>query len=201
VRRLEELLERRAAFGVHLGLERIGALLERLDDPQRTFRSIHVVGTNGKSSTARFAAAVLGAHGLRAGAYLSPHVVDVSERVQLDGEPLDDERLSAAVERVEREAAVVDATFSQPLTQFEVLTAAAFLALADAGAEAVAVEAGLGGRYDATNVLAAPVVLLTNVGLDHVAQLGPTREAIAPRSWRSSTAARRSSQAWAGTRR
>ncbi|CAA9555504.1 MAG: Dihydrofolate synthase @ Folylpolyglutamate synthase [uncultured Thermoleophilia bacterium] len=179
MRRLEELLERRAAFGVHLGLERIGALLERLGDPQRTFRSIHVVGTNGKSSTARFAAAALGAHGLRAGAYLSPHVTDVAERVQLAGAPLDAVRLSAAVERVEREATVVDTTSAQPLTQFEVLTAAAFLALADAGAEAVAVEAGLGGRFDATNVIAAPVVLLTNVGLEHVEQLGPTRDAIA----------------------
>ena len=179
MRRLEELLEARAAFGMHLGLERMHLLLDALENPQRRFRSVHVVGTNGKSSTARFCAAILGAHGLRAGAYLSPHVLDPAERVQLDGVPMSADTLSDAVELVERAAADVDARSSQPLTQFEVLTAAAFVALAAAGAEVVALEAGLGGRFDATNVVDADVVLLTNVALDHMAQLGDTREAIA----------------------
>jgi dihydrofolate synthase / folylpolyglutamate synthase len=176
---LEDLLATRAAFGMRLGLERMRMLLERLGDPQRRFRSLHVVGTNGKTSTTLFSAAILQAHGLRAGAYISPHVHGFAERVQVDGTPMGEAALTAAVERVEAAAAAVDAVADEPLTQFEVLTAAAFTALAAAHVDVVAVEAGLGGRYDATNVLDAPVVALTNVGLDHVEQLGDTREAIA----------------------
>jgi dihydrofolate synthase/folylpolyglutamate synthase len=176
---LEDLLASREAFGVRLGLERMKALLAALEHPERRFRAIHVVGTNGKTSTARFCAAIVGAHDVRAGAYLSPHVHGFAERVQVDGEPLPADVLAAAVERVEEAAIDVERAAAEPLTQFEALTAAAFLALADAGVEVAAVEAGLGGRYDATNVLAAPVVLCTSIGLDHTAQLGPTRESIA----------------------
>jgi dihydrofolate synthase/folylpolyglutamate synthase len=176
---LEDLLATRAAFGMRLGLDRMRLLLAALGDPQHAFRAIHVVGTNGKTSTTLFAAAILEAHGLVAGAYISPHVHGFRERVQVGGAPLGEEVLAAAVARVEEAAAGVDATADEPLTQFEVLTAAAFVALASVGAEVVVVEAGLGGRYDATNVLDAPVVALTNVGIDHVEQLGGTREAIA----------------------
>jgi dihydrofolate synthase / folylpolyglutamate synthase len=164
---------------MRLGLERMRLLLGRLGDPQRRFRALHVVGTNGKTSTTLFAAAILQAHELRAGAYISPHVHGFAERVQVGGAPLLEAALTAAVERVEAAAAAVDAAADEPLTQFEVLTAAAFTALQAAAVDVVAVEAGLGGRYDATNVLDAPVVALTNVGLDHVEQLGGTREAIA----------------------
>ena len=176
---LEDLLATRAAFGMRLGLERMRALLAALGEPQRAFRALHVVGTNGKTSTTLFAAAILEAHGLHAGAYVSPHVHGFRERVQAGGAPLGEAALTAAVERVEAAAAVVEAAADEPLTQFEVLTAAAFTALQAAGVDVVAVEAGLGGRYDATNVLDAPVVALTNVGLDHVEQLGGTRAAIA----------------------
>jgi dihydrofolate synthase/folylpolyglutamate synthase len=176
---LEDLLATRAAFGMRLGLDRMRLLLAALGEPQRSFRAIHVVGTNGKTSTTLFAAAILEAHGLVAGAYISPHVHGFRERVQVGGAPLAEDVLAAAVARVEEAAAGVDAAADEPLTQFEVLTAAAFVALASVGAEAVVVEAGLGGRYDATNVLDAPVVALTNIGLDHVEQLGGTRESIA----------------------
>lgn len=176
---LEDLLAARAAFGMRLGLDRMRQLLTALGEPQRRFRAIHVVGTNGKTSTTLFLAAMLEAQGLVAGAYISPHVHGFGERVQLGGRPIGEDVLADAVRRVEVAARAVDEAADEPLTQFEVLTAAAFVALASAGAEAVAVEAGLGGRYDATNVLDAPVVALTNVGLDHVAQLGGTREAIA----------------------
>jgi dihydrofolate synthase/folylpolyglutamate synthase len=176
---LEDLLATRAAFGMRLGLDRMRLLLAALGEPQRSFRAIHVVGTNGKTSTTLFAAAILQAHGLVAGAYISPHVHGFRERVQVAGAPLDEAVLATAVARVEEAAAAVDATADEPLTQFEVLTAAAFVALAAVRAEIVVVEAGLGGRYDATNVLAAPVVALTNVGLDHTEQLGGTRAAIA----------------------
>ncbi len=167
-------------FGIRLGLERMRALLAELGDPQRGRRAIHVVGTNGKSSTVRFCAAMLAAQGLAVGAYLSPHVHDARRSAcRRAGAGDDDEALAAAVERVDAAAAVVEAALGEPVTQFEALTAAAFCVLAERGADAWVVEAGLGGRYDATNVLAAEVVALTGVALDHVAQLGPTRRAIA----------------------
>ncbi len=152
------------------GLDRMHALLAALDDPQRTFRAVHVVGTNGKSTATRTIEAHLLADGLRTGAYLSPHVRGWSERIRIDGDEADFER---AVARVQTAAVEVGAT------QFEVLTAAAFAAFAEAGVEAAAVEAGLGGRLDATNVLDAEVVLLTNVSLEHTEVLGDTEEQIA----------------------
>jgi dihydrofolate synthase/folylpolyglutamate synthase len=179
VTQLDDLLESRGMFGMRLGLERMRLLLKRVGSPERTFRTIHVIGTNGKTSTTLGAAAVLAAHGIKAGAYISPHVHGFAERIQADGEPLTEAAVSEAVAMVEDEARRLDADTGDPVTQFEVLTAAAFLAEARRGTEVLVVEAGLGGRYDATNVIAAPVVALTNVALDHVAQLGPTREAIA----------------------
>ncbi len=166
-----------AVFGMRPGLERVAALLARLDHPERTFRAIHVVGTNGKSSTTRYAAAILRASGLRAAAYLSPHITGFNERVLVDGRPIAPERLGAAVEQVRAECGRLPAALGD-VTQFEVLTVAALAALRDAGVEAAAIEAGLGGRLDATNVLAAPVVVLTTIGLEHTAVLGDTRELI-----------------------
>jgi dihydrofolate synthase/folylpolyglutamate synthase len=138
-------------------------LVERLGNPQRAFRSIHVVGTKGKSTAARRLAATIGGR-----AYTSPHVAGWHERLQTD-----EAGVERALARVRADAVAVAAT------QFETLTAAAFLDFAESGVEAAAIEAGLGGRHDATNVIDAPVVLLTNVGLEHTDVLGPTREAIA----------------------
>jgi dihydrofolate synthase/folylpolyglutamate synthase len=152
------------------GLGRMLALLAELGEPQRAYPSIHVVGTNGKSTATRRAAAFLRREGLRVGAYTSPHVSGWSERIQIDGEDADFE---AAVGRVREAAGRVGAT------QFEALTAAALAEFAAAGVDVGVVEAGLGGRLDATYVLDAPVVALTNVSLDHVEVLGDTREAIA----------------------
>ena len=182
--RAGEILQTRSMFGMELGTERSRALLAQLGDPQRAFRAIHVVGTNGKSSTTRFACAALAASGVRAGAYLSPHISGWHERVLLAEvgglpAPIGADAFLAAVEQAEEAAQAVDAERGGSCTQFEVLTAAAFLALRDAGVEAAVVEAGLGGRLDATNVLDAPVVALTGVALDHTEHLGPTREAIA----------------------
>src|SRR5215210_556445 len=139
------------------------ALLSALGDPQKRFRSVHVVGTNGKSTATRAIEELLAAEGLPVGAYLSPHVRAWSERIRIDGAEADFERALAAVR---------DAATELGATQFEVLTAAALAAFAEAGVDAAVVEAGLGGRHDATNVLDAPVVLLTNVALDHVDVLG-----------------------------
>lgn len=166
-----------AAFGMRPGLERVEELLARLAHPERSFRAIHVVGTNGKSSTTRYAAAVLAAMGLRAGAYLSPHIADFNERVLVDGVPVAPAAFGVAVERVRGESRGLPVELG-PVTQFEVLTVAAFVALRAAGVEAAAIEAGLGGRLDATNVLAAPVVVLTTIGLEHTEVLGDTRELI-----------------------
>lgn len=163
-------LESLSPWPEEFGLGRMHALLNELGEPQRAFSAIHVVGTNGKSTATRRAAAFLGREGVLAGAYTSPHVAGWSERVQVDGQDAD---LEQALERIRPAAERIGAT------QFEVLTAAALAEFAEAQVEVAVVEAGLGGRLDATNVLAAPVVALTNVALDHTDVLGETREAIA----------------------
>jgi dihydrofolate synthase/folylpolyglutamate synthase len=150
------------------GLGRIHALLERLGNPETRYPAIHVVGTNGKSTTARMIEALIADAGLRVGTYLSPHVRDWSERIRVNGDDADFER---AIARIRPHAG--DAT------QFEILTAAALTEFAHAEVDIAVVEAGLGGRLDATNVLRTRVVVLTNVALDHMDVLGETREQIA----------------------
>jgi dihydrofolate synthase / folylpolyglutamate synthase len=163
-------LESLTPWPEEFGLGRIRELLARLGAPQRAFPAIHVVGTNGKTTTARMLEALLEAEGLLVGTYTSPHIVSWAERIRVGGGDAD---LEAALGRVRPDAEALGAT------QFEVLTAAAFAEFAAAGAKVAVVEAGLGGRHDATNVLDAPVVVLTNVALEHTDVLGPTREAIA----------------------
>jgi dihydrofolate synthase/folylpolyglutamate synthase len=143
-------------------------LLASLGDPQLAYPAIHVVGTNGKTSTTLMTAALLRDSGLRTGAYVSPHVRGWAERVQIDGADAD---ISSALARVRGHA--------EGATQFEVITAAALAEFAEGRVGVAVVEAGLGGRLDATNVLAAKVVVLTNVALDHTDVLGATREEIA----------------------
>ena len=149
--------------------------------PQHRFASIHVVGTNGKSSVTRMAAALLDAHGLRAGAYLSPHARRWSERVLVGGEEIAGDAFAAAVERAAQAAAAVERGLEEGevVTQFELATAAAFVALADARVDVAVVEAGLGGRLDATNTIPSKLTALTSVGLDHTQWLGETEEEIA----------------------
>ena len=152
------------------GLERMRALLAELGDPQDAYPAIHVVGTNGKSTATVTIEQLLLSEGLAVGSTISPHVATWSERVRVNGAEADFE---AAVARVREPAEQLGAT------QFEIVTAAALTAFADATVDAAVVEAGLGGRYDATNVLRTRVVLLTNVGLEHTDVLGDTLEAIA----------------------
>jgi dihydrofolate synthase/folylpolyglutamate synthase len=152
------------------GLERMQQLLAELGDPQLSYPAVHVVGTNGKSTATVTIEQLLLSEGNSVGSTLSPHVVGWSERIRVDGAEADFE---AAVERVRGAAERVEAT------QFEVVTAAAFAEFAAAGVDVAVVEAGLGGRHDATNVLRTRVVLLTNVGLEHTDVLGDTLEAIA----------------------
>jgi dihydrofolate synthase / folylpolyglutamate synthase len=150
------------------GLDRMRALLAELGDPQRAYPSIHVVGSVGKGTAVRTIEEFLRREGLRVGAYLSPHVSGWSERIRVDGSEVDFE---AVIRRVRPEA--------EGATQFEVLTAAALAEFAASSVDVAVVEAGLGGRFDATNVVDAPVVLLTSVSLEHTEVLGDTPEQIA----------------------
>jgi dihydrofolate synthase/folylpolyglutamate synthase len=163
-------------FGMRFGLDRMHRLMTAMGSPQRRFASIHVVGTNGKSSTVRMTAAILERHGVLTGAYLSPHLASFAERVRVAERDLDEAAFAAAVERAAHAAELVDRTLAEGdrVTQFEALTAAAYGELAARGVEVAVVEAGLGGRYDATNVIPSRVQVLTNVGLEHTRWLGPT---------------------------
>jgi dihydrofolate synthase/folylpolyglutamate synthase len=159
-------LESLSPWPEEFGLDRMRALLRELGDPQERFRAVHVVGTNGKTTTTMMTEAILRAEGLRAGATISPHVRSWRERITIGD-------FEEAIARVRPAAERLGAT------QFEVVIAAALAEFADAGVDVAVVEAGLGGRLDATNVLDAPVVVLTNVALEHTEVLGSTREAIA----------------------
>ncbi len=149
--------------------------------PQHRFASIHVVGTNGKSSVTRMTAALLEAHGLAAGACVSPHAERWSQRVLIHGEEIGGAEFAAAVERAAQAAENVNRALEdgEEVTQFELATGAAFAALATARVEVAAIEAGLGGRLDATNTIPSRVTVLTSVGLDHTEWLGETEAEIA----------------------
>ena len=175
-RQAEEYLLGLELFGMRFGLDRMHKLMTVLGMPQRRFASIHVVGTNGKSSTARFIAAVLERHGLRTGSYTSPHLGSFRERIEVGERPIGEADFAAAVARAAHAAQLVNRTGAgdDQVTQFEALTAAAYHELARSGIEVAVIEAGLGGRYDATNVIPSKVQVLTNVGLEHTRWLGPT---------------------------
>lgn len=175
-RQAEEYLLGLELFGMRFGLDRMHRLMTVLGLPQRRFASIHVVGTNGKSSTVRFIAAILEREGLRTGSYTSPHLRSFRERIEVGGEPIGEAAFAAAVERAAHAAELVNRTQDPDdgVTQFEALTAAAYHELARRGVEVAVIEAGLGGRYDATNVIPSRVQVLTNVGLEHTRWLGPT---------------------------
>ncbi len=168
-------------FGMRFGLDRMRRLMTTLGHPERAFESVHVVGTNGKSSTTRMIAAILARHGLRTGAYLSPHLLGFNERVRVDDHDITPQQFADAIARVLRAAERVNRSSAEddPVTQFELLTAAAYSELAAQAVEVAVIEAGLGGRYDATNVIPSKVQVLTSVSLEHTRWLGPTVTAIA----------------------
>lgn len=159
-------------------LARIAALTDLLGDPQHSYPVIHVTGTNGKSSTARMIESLLRGFGLRTGLFTSPHLVDPRERICFDGEPISAERLLATWDEIEPYVGVVDANSVRdggvPLSYFEVLTALAFAAFADAPIDVAVVEVGLGGGWDSTNVADGAVCVITPIGLDHRDYLGDT---------------------------
>ena len=177
----ERYILERELFGMRFGLDRMRRLMTALEHPERRFDSIHVVGTNGKSSTVRMIAAILERHGLRTGAYLSPHLVWFSERIRIQDRDLGPAEFAAAIQRAARAAELVDRSLGgeERVTQFELLTAAAYHEFARRDVEVGVIEAGLGGRYDATNVIPSKVQVLTSVGLEHTRWLGPTIRDIA----------------------
>jgi dihydrofolate synthase/folylpolyglutamate synthase len=168
-------------IGWRLGLERMHRLTSLLGMPQHRFASIHVVGTNGKSSVAQMIAALLEAHERSTGACLSPHLLRWSERVRIRGAEIAPQDFAAAVQRTAEAAEAANRSLEEgdAVTEFEVATAAAFVALAAAGVDVGVIEAGLGGRLDATNVIPSQVTVLTSVGLDHTEWLGESETEIA----------------------
>jgi len=155
-----------------LGLGNISALMERLDHPERRFRSVLIAGTNGKGSTTTMLASILQHEGVRTGRYISPHVFNVAERIAVDGEFASIDELETAAARITPLRDVIEYSY------FEALTAIAFLIFAARGVEVAALEVGLGGRFDATNIVEPVASIITSISLDHRRILGETEEAI-----------------------
>ena len=178
-----EILDRAPEHDLVPSLDRSRAVCDLLGDPQRSFRAVHLTGTNGKSSTTRMVERLLREHGLRTGRFTSPHLAEMRERVAVDGEPLAPERFVAAHRDVSPFVDLVDAASAERgeprLTFFEVLVALAYAAFADAPVEVAAVEVGMGGSWDATNVVDGEVAVLTPVALDHQRFLGASVAEIA----------------------
>ena len=160
-------------------LDRMRLLTDLMGHPQRSFPSIHLTGTNGKTSTARMVDALVRGFGLRPGRYTSPHLDTVTERICIDGDPLPDERFTEVFDEVMPYVELVDSRSPVPMTFFEVLTAMAFAAFADAPVDVGVLEVGLGGLWDATNLVDAATCIVLPVGLDHVPLLGTTLAEIA----------------------
>jgi dihydrofolate synthase/folylpolyglutamate synthase len=164
-------------------LEPTARLAELLGDPQKSYRVIHITGTNGKTSTSRFIERLLREHGLKTGRFTSPHLVKLNERISLDGEPVSDERLYKVWNEIEPIVGLVDAELEtageDPLTFFEVLAVLGFAIFADAPVDVLVLEVGMGGEWDSTNVADGDVAVFTPVSLDHMDRLGDTIEEIA----------------------
>ncbi len=175
----DALLSRWPETRLEPSLDRITAFLELLGDPQRGYPAIHLTGTNGKTSTARMVETLVGAMGLRVGRFSSPHLESMTERISLDGEPISEEAFVAAFNDVAPYTHLVDEDGPHPLSFFETVVGMAYAAFADAPVDAAVVEVGMGGAWDATNVIDATVAVLTPIAVDHASYLGDTPVAIA----------------------
>ncbi|MFF3731515.1 bifunctional folylpolyglutamate synthase/dihydrofolate synthase [Streptomyces sp. NPDC002476] len=175
----QELAGRWGETKLEPSVTRIAALMDVLGEPQRAYPSIHITGTNGKTSTARMIEALLGAFDLRTGRYTSPHVQSITERISLDGAPMDPERFVETYRDIQPYVELVDSRQPYRLSFFEVLTGMAYAAFADAPVDVAVVEVGMGGSWDATNVIDAPVAVITPISLDHTDRLGATPAEIA----------------------
>lgn len=179
----EALLQRQGERWVQPRVERTRRVLELLDDPQKTYRVVHVTGTNGKTSTSRMIESLVRAHGLRTGLFTSPHLERFTERIMVDGEPIDDAAIADAWDEVSPFVDLVDgelaAAGDAPLTFFELLTVLAFVAFADAPIDVLVLEVGMGGSWDSTNTADGDVAVFAPIDLDHADRLGDTLAEIA----------------------
>ncbi len=175
----DALLSRWPETKLEPSLDRIEAFMELLGDPQRTYPVIHLTGTNGKSSTARMVETLVATIGLRVGRFSSPHLESMTERISLDGEPISEEAFVTAFNDVAPYTHLVDSEQDHPLSFFETIVAMAYAAFADAPVDAAVVEVGMGGTWDATNVVDAAVAVLTPIAVDHASYLGATPALIA----------------------
>jgi dihydrofolate synthase / folylpolyglutamate synthase len=174
-----EIFARRGEGHVNPSNERMQALVGLLGDPQRSYRSIHLTGTNGKTSTARMVDELLRGLGLRSGRYTSPHLTSVTERIVIDGQPVSDRTFVEGYRELAPYLELIDGQFDVPLSFFEIVTALAFAIFADAPVDVAVVEVGLGGAWDNTNVMDGDVAVVTPIGLDHTQYLGDTIAEIA----------------------
>lgn len=166
-------------FGIQPGLERVAALCARLGNPQNSLRFVHVAGTNGKGSTSAMIAGILQSAGYRTGLYTSPYVLDFCERIQIDGTMIAHDDMAAVTNQLKPCIEALAAEGTQ-ITEFEAITAAAFLYFKQCSCDIVVLETGLGGRFDATNIIPPPAVgVITSISFDHMAILGDTLEKIA----------------------
>ncbi len=175
----DALLSRWPETKLEPSLDRIAAFTELLGEPQRSYDVIHLTGTNGKTSTARMIETLIRALGLRTGRFTSPHLESITERIVVDGEPLDDEQFVTAFNDVAPYLSVVDEDQPHPLSFFETIVGMAYAAFADAPVDVAVVEVGMGGSWDATNVADGKVAVLTPIAVDHERYLGATPVAIA----------------------
>lgn len=179
----EALLERQGERWVQPRVERTRRVLELLDDPQKTYRVVHVTGTNGKTSTSRMIESLVRAHGLRTGLFTSPHLERFTERIMVDGAPIDDAAIADAWDEIAPFVDLVDAELEAqadaPLTFFELLTVLAFVAFADAPIDVLVLEVGMGGSWDSTNTADGDVAVFAPIDLDHADRLGDTIAEIA----------------------
>jgi dihydrofolate synthase / folylpolyglutamate synthase len=180
IRQVEKaLLARWPETKLDPSLDRIAALCDLLGEPQRSYPSVHLTGTNGKTSTARMMDTLVRALGLRTGRFTSPHLRSVTERIAIDGAPITDERFVEVYDEVEPYAMIIDRSSEIPLSFFEMLVGMAYAAFADAPVDAALVEVGMGGFWDATNVIDARVAVVTPIDVDHVQYLGDSPDQIA----------------------
>ncbi|MGK3947303.1 bifunctional folylpolyglutamate synthase/dihydrofolate synthase [Microbacterium sp. K2] len=179
----DKLLSRAGERWVQPRKERTARILAYLDDPQRTYRVVHITGTNGKTSTARMIETLLRAHGLRTGLFTSPHLERFTERIMIDGEPIGDAAIVDAWNEIEPFVEIVDAELEaageEPLTFFELLTVLAFVAVADAPVDVLVLEVGMGGEWDSTNTADGDVAVFAPIDIDHADRLGGTIAEIA----------------------
>src|SRR6476469_6410302 len=175
----DALLSRWPETKLEPSLDRIQAFTELLGEPQRSFRAVHLTGTNGKTSTSRMIETLLRALDLRTGRFTSPHLERMSERISIDGEPLDDEAFVRAFNDVAAYTHLVDAEQEHPLSFFETIVGMAYAAFADAPVDVAVIEVGMGGAWDATNVVDGTVAIVLPVAVDHTQYLGGTPAEIA----------------------